>query len=108
MLMLGGWWTNGKTGSFANRITGLGFILQGFEAMNVKQLIEKLKKMPPSAEVMHLWDGATRTSIEHVWLSVSGYVVTADFDEVCYYQSDRPVSAPTEEECRYWKTSKKP
>ena len=74
--------------------------------MNVRQLIKELSKMPPSAEVMHLWDGATRSSIEHVWISVSGYVVTADFDEVCYMEGDRPESVSKGQ--RYWKTPKKP
>jgi len=56
--------------------------------MNVRQLIEELGKMPPSAEVLHLWDGVARTNIEHVWLARTGIVVTADFDEECYSEKE--------------------
>lgn len=73
--------------------------------MNVRQLIKELSKMPPSAEVRHLWDGTARTTIEHVWLSNGGYVVTADFDEVCYMKADQPESSQAQS---YWKTPKKP
>lgn len=74
--------------------------------MTVAALIEQLEKMPPDAEVMHLWDGAARTGIKHVWLSRAGRVVTADEDEVCYYTDDRPASAPTAKQCQYWRTPK--
>jgi len=73
--------------------------------MNVRQLIDELGKMPPDAEVTHLWDGAARTTIEHVWLSNNGYVVTADFNEVCYMKADQPKSSQSQ---RYWMTPKKP
>ena len=73
--------------------------------MNVRQLIEELGKMPPSAEVLHLWDGVARTNIEHVWLARTGIVVTADFDEVSYMEGDRPKSVP--EGLAYWRTPKK-
>lgn len=72
--------------------------------MQVQNLIEVLKKMPPDASVMHLWDGEARTNIEFVWLARSGVVVTADFNEKCYSGKSRPVDAPTEEESRYWQT----
>ena len=72
--------------------------------MKVKDLIEKLKEMPEDAEVFHLWDGAARTIINHVWLSRSGNVITADSGEVCYQTETRPIDAPTEREDRYWST----
>lgn len=76
--------------------------------MKVNTLIELLKKMPPEAKVRHLWDGAARSGIEHVWLSRLGDVITADCGEVCYQSEDRPEDAPTSEENRYWETPRKP
>ena len=71
--------------------------------MTVADLIKALEKMPPTAEVWHVWDGALRTQINHVWLARSGAVATADDGEVCYDTEDRPADAPTEEEDQYWK-----
>lgn len=76
--------------------------------MTTKQLIEKLQSMPPDAEVMHLWDGELRTTIEHVWVSRGGDVVTADCKEVAYSDCDRPVGAPTSEQDPYWQTADEP
>lgn len=78
------------------------------EAMKVKDLIEELSKMPPGAEVLHLWDGAPRTTIEHVWLSRGGEVITADHGQVCYYDECRPEGSPTESENRYWESPRQP
>lgn len=72
--------------------------------MTARELIEELKKMPPNAEVSHIWDGAARTTIEHVWLANSGEVVTADRLEVVYDDEDRPVGAPKSVDQPYWKT----
>ncbi len=72
--------------------------------MKVSELIEELKKMPCDAMVWHLWDGALRTEIEHVWLTPVGTVGTGDNDDVCYDTDDRPVGSPSESEDRYWKT----
>lgn len=72
--------------------------------MNVRQLIERLQAMPPDADVRHLWDGVSRTAIEHVWLSKAGDVVTADFGMVCYRTEDRPIDAPDADTDRYWET----
>jgi hypothetical protein len=76
--------------------------------MNVAQLIERLKEMPQDAPVCHLWDGALRTSIEHVWLARGGSVATADFEQVCYDTEDRPEDAPTSEQDRYWESPPNP
>ena len=72
--------------------------------MKVSELIEELKSMPQDMEVAHLWDGAPRTLINHVWLARDGYVVTADDRMVCYETGARPINAPTEEEDRYWES----
>lgn len=72
--------------------------------MKVAELIEKLREMPPDANVWHVWDGAARTQIEYVWLSRGGEVITADEDEVVYDTGSRPLDAPTSEEDRYWTT----
>lgn len=76
--------------------------------MNVKQLIEKLQPMPQDAKVVHLWDGAARTTIEHVWLARNGEVVTADYGEFCYSTETRPLDAPDEEQQWHWATPAKP
>lgn len=76
--------------------------------MKVSELIEKLKAMPQDAEVRHLWDGAARTEIKHVWLTREGVVVTADDGEACYNTPDRPADAPTVEQDRYWRTPSPP
>jgi hypothetical protein len=74
--------------------------------MNVIELIEALSRMPPRANVKHVWDGVARTEIRHVWLSRDGEVMTADAEEVVYDTGDRPVDAPTMEEDLYWRTSR--
>lgn len=74
--------------------------------MKVRDLITELEKMPQDSEVMHLWDGEPRTTIEMVYLSRGGAVITADFGEVCYSTEARPVDAPTEQEDKYWETPK--
>lgn len=76
--------------------------------MIVKDLIEILKTMPQDAPVLHLWDGAPRTAIEHVWVSRGGIVITADCGEHCYANEDRPSSAPTEDQQPLWHTPAKP
>ncbi len=78
------------------------------KTMKVHELIEVLKMMPQDAPVLHLWDGEPRTSIEHVWLSKSGCVVTADLDERCYSDDARPVGAPTKKQEMYWITPSMP
>ena len=72
--------------------------------MKVSELIKCLKEMPEDAEVFHLWDGEARTIINHVWLSRSGDVITADSGMTCYSTETRPIDAPTKEEDRYWET----
>lgn len=76
--------------------------------MTAEQLIEVLKTMPKDAQVWHLWDGELRTKVEVVYLSRSGKVVTADYDEVCYTGKSRPLDAPDESENKYWSTEKNP
>ena len=72
--------------------------------MKVWQVIVRLATMPLNAEVRHLWDGETRTGIEHVWIARNGVVVTADCGELCYSTASRPLTAPTAEDARYWAT----
>ncbi len=72
--------------------------------MKVSELIEQLKGMPQDAKVSHVWDGASRTLIEHVWLARSGEVCTADGGMVVYSDEDRSETAPTSKEKPYWKT----
>lgn len=72
--------------------------------MKVSKLIECLQKMPPDAEVWHLWDGELRTEIQHVWLSRDGVVGTADYDQVLYTGDARPSDAPDAKEDPYWST----
>ena len=70
--------------------------------MKVKDLIQKLKKMPQDAEVMHLWDGRARTSINVVYKAKNGKVITSDFDQMCYDSSFIPTDANEDE---YWSTN---
>ena len=72
--------------------------------MKVKELIDKLQSMPMDADVLHLWDGEANTTIELVWLSRDGRVITSDFGQVCYSEETRPEGAPTEEQHRFWST----
>ncbi len=76
--------------------------------MTVKDLIEKLKELPQDAKVFHLWDGEPRTSINVVYETKNGAVMTADYEQVCYSSSARPKDAPNREENRYWQTEKDP
>lgn len=73
-------------------------------AVTVSELITRLEKMPPDAKVWHLWDGRLRTEIEHIWLTRTGIVGTADVGQVCYDTDDRPADAPTNAEDGYWIT----
>jgi hypothetical protein len=75
--------------------------------MKVKELISILEEMSPDADVKHLWDGEARTSIEYVWLSRGGDVITADYEMVCYSEETRPASAPSKKEYQYWETPAK-
>jgi hypothetical protein len=70
--------------------------------MKVKELIERLKLMPPNADVWHLWDGEVRTEIERVWLARSGDVITSDVGMICYSSETRPVISPKSDEDPYW------
>ncbi len=76
--------------------------------MTVRNLIAELQKMPPDADVAHLWDGEPRTNIEHVWLARGGFVVTADYEQVCYSTKTRPKDAPTAKEQSNWETPRRP
>ena len=72
--------------------------------MNVAQAIKILNTLPANAPLHHLWDGALRTEIEHIYLGKTGKVVTADWGENSYEDDGRPVDAPSSEEDRYWCT----
>ncbi len=72
--------------------------------MKVKQAIELLKNMDQDAELVHLWDGECRTSIEHIYMGKTGNCVTADCEMVAYSEAARPIDAPSPKEDRYWQT----
>jgi len=76
--------------------------------MKVSSLIKKLERLPQDAEVKHLWDGSAYTTIEFIWISKGGYVVTADYSEVCYHDEDRPIDAPLKSDYRHWSTPVNP
>ena len=70
--------------------------------MKVRDLIAALQTMPPDAEVLHLWDGAPRTAIEHVWLARGGFVVTADYGAYCSPVDALPAGEPDPAPGDYW------
>lgn len=72
--------------------------------MTVEQLIAALQTMPPTAEVLHLWDGEPRTGIAQVWLARNGEVITSDNAMVAYSTENRPIGAPTAKENPYWES----
>lgn len=76
--------------------------------MTAKELMALLATMPPDARVWHLWDGALRTEIQHVWLARSGVVATADDNHVCYDTDDRPAGTPDSKQDPYWSTPDQP
>jgi len=76
--------------------------------MTVSELIKILQKMPPDAQVLHLWDGELRTAIEHVWLTRDGQVGTADFEEYCYIRASWPADATLKAGQSYWMTPSAP
>lgn len=76
--------------------------------MRVKDLIIALQKMPQDAPVLHVWDGAARTSIEFVWVANDGNVITADYGQVVYGDDDRPKHAPTKAQDAHWQTAEDP
>jgi hypothetical protein len=53
-------------------------------------------------EVVHVWDGSARTTIEHIWETKGGEIATSDFDMVVYRDRDRPLQGPLVEEVEYW------
>jgi len=59
-------------------------------------------------DAVHVWDGASRANIEHVWETKSGHIATADHDMVVYYDEDRPVEGPSEKENKHWRTPEAP
>ena len=70
--------------------------------MIVSEVIKALSRMPQEAEVMGLYDGALRLSVDAVYQSRSGYVALAAFHEPIYHDMDRPISAPSVAENRFW------
>ena len=74
--------------------------------MKVAQAIYELKKMRGDAELLYLWDGEARATVEHIYMAKSGACVCADSEEVVYDDRDRPLDAPTQEQVKYWETEK--
>lgn len=62
----------------------------------------------PDIDVVHIWDGAARTGIEHVWETLDGNIATADHDMAVYYDGDRPKEGPTVKEQPRWCTPEDP
>jgi len=75
--------------------------------MTAKQLIIELEKLPSqvraTAHVSMIWDGASRSSVEEVWLSKNGEVCLHDGEHVVYADGDRPSNAPSVKTKQYWK-----
>lgn len=71
--------------------------------MKVSELIKALGDMPASAEVSILYDGAFRLPAEIAWLSNSGNVGIGTKGEVVYYDTDRPLNAPSQHEDPFFK-----
>lgn len=72
--------------------------------MKVSELIVALSGMPQDADVGIIYDGGERLSCESIYLARSGRVLLTDSGEVVYGTEDRPATAPTEKEDRYWRT----
>jgi len=75
--------------------------------MTVKEGIDELKKCDMDADVSHLWGGALRTYIEHVYMGKTGSCVTAESDMVAYSDEARPIDAPSSKQDPYWHTPSK-
>ncbi len=71
--------------------------------MKAHELAKRLLDLP-NVEVMHIWDGAARTSINFVWEAKNGTISTADYDQVVYDDNDRPIDAPLSKDGNYWST----
>ena len=63
--------------------------------MNVRELRKALRGMPGGAEVRSLWDGATRSDVDRVWLSKEGVVVLTSAYEMPMYERDQAVGEVT-------------
>lgn len=76
--------------------------------MKVSELIDALLAMPQDLSVGILYDGAARNEVVHAWVARGGhsgpFVVLGGDQEPVYYDSDRPVYAPTEKENAHWQT----
>lgn len=71
--------------------------------MTVKQLINSLTNFPSNLEVGFIYDGGDRADILELFISKGGkLLMTGDRDTPIYNTEDRPLSAPTEEEVKYY------
>lgn len=61
--------------------------------MKVAELIERLREMPPAADVWVLWDGAVRSEVEVVYQARGNRVVLKEGDEPVYHREDGLVRA---------------
>jgi hypothetical protein len=64
--------------------------------IDVQCLIEMLQDLPPDAPVMILFDGALRSEVHHAWQTKDGRIGLGPRGAAIYYDSDRPVNAPSE------------
>lgn len=72
--------------------------------MKNKELIEILQQLPLDAECAILYDGACRLDVNVVYLARGTHIVITDLREVVYYDTDRPVFAPSQNINPYWNT----
>lgn len=71
--------------------------------MTVSQLIECLEKLPQNAEIGVIYDGAMRMGVDTAFLTKDNSVALYEFGDMIYYDNNRPKSAPTEQEDKYFK-----
>jgi len=75
--------------------------------MKVRELIEDLQKMPQESNISILYDGVAGQDVNIVYVANSGKVILADFGQACYDDEDRPKSAPTKTQNKYWQLPEK-
>ncbi len=77
--------------------------------MNNQDLIERLKALPPTASVCHLFDGFADATVDVVYMAKNGTIVLASFNEGidadCYRPVDAPLFTP---EVPFWRTPSDP
>lgn len=75
--------------------------------MKNEELIKILSELPKEAEVLHLWDGSPRTSIEIVYLSKSGNIITSDYGQYVSDNEHTPVGSDDLNDNEYFQITEK-